>query len=175
MRVWPIARAFGKASILLLVVLLCGAPPTCLGALRAIGDFTDTISSDDLGTGAVCANGCVREVMSGVAVSIGEVDCDLQVQNLLDHTEGDVLGGALNVVHSCTNADGDLLYEVRTSTRIIYEVLYHVVRICLHRFCHKNAAWWCGVPSCIIRRPKRTIDMLFAFDDVFKLSWLCLF
>lgn len=123
MPVWALARSFGKGATLLLVVLLCGAPSTCLGALRAIGDFTDTISSDDVGTGAACANGCVREVMSGVVVSVGEVDCDLQVQNLLDHTDGDVSGGALNVVHSCTNADGDLLYEVSFAVRLSASLL----------------------------------------------------
>lgn len=118
---------FGKAAALL--VVLCSTPPACLGALRDLGCVTDTIESDDLGQGAVCENGCVREVTSGVAVSVGEVDCELLVQNLLDHTDGDVSGGALNVVHSCTNADGDLLYEVCnfvcTSREGVVDVDYH--------------------------------------------------
>lgn len=106
---WTCARVVGNAPALL---VLCGLLPACLGTLRVLGDLNDTIGSDDLEPGAVCENGCVREVVNGVAVSLGEVDCELLVQNLLDHTNEDVSSGALNVVHSCTNADGDLLYEV---------------------------------------------------------------
>lgn len=36
-----------------------------------------------------------------------------RVQNLLDFTEDDVKGGSLNVVHSCSDEEGELMYQVR--------------------------------------------------------------
>lgn len=75
-------------------------------------DVTDDVEVRDLELGGQCESGCVRRVASAVARSAGEVDCDLRVQNLLDHTEEDVAGGALNVVHSCTDAEGNLMYQV---------------------------------------------------------------
>lgn len=99
-------------------VLLGLAPAPCLGILRDLGLTVDSVDDQHLAQGGSCESGCVRTVVDSVAVSLGEVDCDLpvgglRVENLLDHVKEDVMGGALNVVHYCSNADGKLLYAVR--------------------------------------------------------------
>lgn len=94
------------------VLLVLGAP-TCLGLLRHLGDTSDSVSALDFEAGGACEDGCVRTVVNAETPALGEVDCALRVQNLLDHYDGDVEGAALNVVHSCSNEDGELLYEVR--------------------------------------------------------------
>lgn len=88
------------------------ASRNCLAVQRALADTTDFVESDDLEPGGSCENGCVRQVVDAVARASGQVDCELRVQNLLDHTRDDAVGGALNVVHSCTDADGNLRYQV---------------------------------------------------------------
>lgn len=100
--------------------LLLGAialvPTPCLGILRDLGLTADAVGSEHVAQGGSCANGCVRTVVDAVAISLGEVDCDLgglRVENLLDHTDEDVMGGALNVVHYCSNVEGELMYQVR--------------------------------------------------------------
>lgn len=94
-------------------MLVALGTPTCHSLLRHLGDASDSVSSQDLEAGGDCPNGCVRTVVNAQASVVGEIDCDLRVQNLLDHIDEDVVGGAMNVVHSCTNDAGDLLYEVR--------------------------------------------------------------
>lgn len=96
-----------------------GLPTPCLGVLRDLGLTADYVDSEHVAQGGSCETGCVRTVVDAVAISLGEVDCDLElgglrVENLLDHTDEDVKGGALTVVHYCSNADGDLLYQART-------------------------------------------------------------
>ncbi|CAM9857841.1 unnamed protein product, partial [Scytosiphon promiscuus] len=100
-------RAFRQGAAAFLVL----GTPTCLGVLRHLGDTNDSVSLSDLEAGGSCQDGCVRTVVNAQAQGVGEVDCALRVQNLLDHYDADVVGSALNVVHSCTNDEGDLLYE----------------------------------------------------------------
>lgn len=95
------------ACLTLLQIQSCRA-----GSRTYLLDVSDDIEVRDLELGGECENGCVRRVASAVARATGEIDCDLRVQNLLDHTKEDVAGGALNVVHSCTDAEGKLMYQV---------------------------------------------------------------
>lgn len=83
----------------------------CRAARVALLDVTDEVDAGDIERGGECEVGCVRRY-SAVAAASGEIDCDLRVLNMLDHTTNDVAGGALNVVHSCTDADGSPKYEV---------------------------------------------------------------
>lgn len=111
-----VSPAFSAA--LLPLVLLGGLlPAPCLGVLRDLGLTADAVDSDHVSPGGSCESGCVRTVVDAVAISLGEVDCGelggLRVENLLDHTDEDVMGGALNVVHYCSNAEGELMYQVR--------------------------------------------------------------
>ena len=82
-------------------------------AQRTLMDITDHVEAEDLELSGNCGGGCVRQVVDAVAPALGEIDCELRVENLLDHTDQDVAGGSLNVVHSCSDADGNLLYQVR--------------------------------------------------------------
>eukprot|EP00903_Cladosiphon_okamuranus_P014756 g13673.t1 len=92
-------------------------PAPCAGILRDLGLTADSVESEHIAQGGSCADGCVRTVVDAVAISLGEVDCDpesgLRVENLLDHTDEDVMGGALNVVHYCSDAEGELMYQAR--------------------------------------------------------------
>lgn len=85
---------------------------TCSAALRELVDVTDDIQDLDWEVGGQCADGCVRQLVDAVASVSGEIDCDLRVQNLLDHTKEDVVGGMLNVVHSCMDSSGNAVYQV---------------------------------------------------------------
>lgn len=99
----------------LVLVALCFASfelRTSLAVQRTLVDITDYIESEDLEQTGDCVKGCVRQVANAEARAWGEVDCELRVENLLDHTKDDVAGGALNVVHSCADADGNLIYQV---------------------------------------------------------------
>lgn len=110
-----VSAAF-PAALLLLVGALCGLPAPCLGVLRDLGLTADFVDSEHVARGGSCADGCVRTVVDAVAISLGEVPCDLgglRVENLLDHTTEDVLAGALTVVHYCSNSDGELMYQAR--------------------------------------------------------------
>lgn len=95
------------ACLTLLQIRSCWA-----GSRTYLLDVSDDIEVRDLELGGECENGCVRRVASAVARATGEIDCDLRVQNLLDHTKEDVAGGALNVVHSCSDAEENLMYQV---------------------------------------------------------------
>ena len=86
---------------------------SCQAAQRTLLDITDYVEAEDLEQGGNCGDGCVRQVVDAVAPALGEIDCELRVENLLDHTDQDVAGGTLNVVHSCADADGNLMYQVR--------------------------------------------------------------
>lgn len=86
---------------------------SCEAAQRTLMDITDHVEAEDLELSGNCGGGCVRQVVDAVAPALGEIDCELRVENLLDHTDQDVAGGSLNVVHSCSDADGNLLYQVR--------------------------------------------------------------
>lgn len=108
------------AALLLGGALLLGAPTPCLGVSRDLG-----LTGDFVAAGGSCEGGCVRTVVDAVAISLGEVDCDpplggLRVENLLDHTKEDVMGGALNVVHYCSDAEGELVYQARREFWIFF-------------------------------------------------------
>lgn len=91
-------------------IVLCVRDTACQ---RLLLDTYDGIFMDDLDVGGACKNGCTREVVGAVAAVTGETDCELRVQNLLDHTQQDVQGGTLNVVHSCIDENQNLQYQVR--------------------------------------------------------------
>lgn len=80
---------------------------------QALIDVADVITAEDIQVGGPCVNGCVRRLSKAVLPVAGEADCDLVVQNLFDHKRSDVHGGTLNIVHSCTDANGDLRYQVK--------------------------------------------------------------
>ncbi|CAB1113376.1 unnamed protein product [Ectocarpus sp. CCAP 1310/34] len=105
------AAAFGWSIARAALLLVAFGAPACLGVLRRLGSTSDAIVAADIEPGGPCDAGCVRTVVNAEVYAAGEVDCELRVENLLDHTDEDVLGGSLNVVHSCTNAAGDLLYQ----------------------------------------------------------------
>lgn len=114
-----LVKVFGSScwwrlALLAMVTAILDLPSRST-AQRVLADISDHIFSDDLESGGNCVNGCVREVaIDSVAVADGEVFCDeIRVQNLLDFTAGDVRGGAINVVHSCTDAEGNIFYQVR--------------------------------------------------------------
>lgn len=86
---------------------------SCQAAQRTLLDVTDHVEAEDVEQSGNCVGGCVRQVVDAVAPALGQIDCELRVENFLDHTDQDVAGGSLNVVHSCTDADGNLLYQVR--------------------------------------------------------------
>lgn len=75
-------------------------------------DVYDVIQAEDLQSGGNCGTGCVRELSYAVASVAGEAKCDVVVQNLLDHQKSDVRGGTLNIVHACTDSEGNLKYQV---------------------------------------------------------------
>ncbi|CAM9167327.1 unnamed protein product, partial [Ectocarpus sp. 8 AP-2014] len=105
------AAAFGWSLARAAVLLVAFGAPACLGVLRRLGSTSDAVVAADIEPGGPCEAGCVRTVVNAEVYAAGEVDCELRMENLLDHTDEDVLGGSLNVVHSCTNAAGDLLYQ----------------------------------------------------------------
>lgn len=90
-------------------LVLCMRHAVCQ---RIILDTFDNISTEDLEVGGACVNGCTREVVKSVAAVWGETNCELRVQNLLDHIEQDVEGGTLNIVHSCFDQNQNLQYQV---------------------------------------------------------------
>lgn len=115
------SAAFGWSLLARAAVLLVAfGAPGCLGVLRRLGSTSDAVVASDIEAGGPCEGGCVRTVVDAEVYAIGEVDCELRVENFLDHTDEDVVGGSLNVVHSCTNADGDLMYQVRVCERKKY-------------------------------------------------------
>lgn len=111
------AAAFGLSVVRAAVLLVAFGAPACLGVLRRLGSTSDAVVAADIEAGGPCEGGCVRTVVDAEVYAAGEIDCELRVENLLDHTDEDVKGGSLNVVHSCTNADGDLMYQVRACER----------------------------------------------------------
>lgn len=98
------------AAMCYLALCLCVQGVT---SQRQLIDVNDIITAEDIA--GECANGCVRYLTRAVAGVTGETECDLRVQNLLDHTKNDVDGGTLNVVHACSDADGNLVYQVGCS------------------------------------------------------------
>lgn len=102
-------RALARTAALL--VILVGH--ACRAAQRELIDVSDYVNIEDIEPAGACTSGCVRTVVEAVARVKGEIECDLRVQNLLDHTKDDVRGGALNVVHSCSDSEGNLAYQVR--------------------------------------------------------------
>lgn len=109
----PVRRTCWRTAKIATVMLAMCEWRSCQAAQRTLLDITDHVEAEDVEQSGNCVGGCVRQVVDAVAPALGEIDCELRVQNLLDHTDQDVAGGNLNVVHSCTDADGNLLYQVR--------------------------------------------------------------
>ncbi|CAM9817869.1 unnamed protein product, partial [Sphacelaria rigidula] len=97
---------------MLILPLLLLLSERCVSGQRLLLDAYDTISEEDMDVGGACVDGCTREVVEGVSAVSGETDCDLRVLNLLDHVDGDVQGGTLNIVHSCLDSNSSFRYQV---------------------------------------------------------------
>lgn len=106
------ARRWRAARAITVLLAMCETR-SCFAAQRILMDVTDVVTTEDLEQSGNCGSGCVRKVVDAVAPALGEIDCELRVENLLDHTDQDVAGGSLNVVHSCSDAEGNALYQVR--------------------------------------------------------------
>lgn len=91
-------------------------------------DLDDVIREEDIQAGGSCVNGCVRRLSNAVAAVEGQGDCDLVVQNLLDHRDTDVRAGTLNIVHVCTGADGDLKYQVNPRLPLSQSFIFDIER-----------------------------------------------
>lgn len=113
-KAFPFSRGnvFQRTAVAAVALSFTLLPQGCWAAIRTLFDTSDTISSQNLQSGGGCENGCVRRVVDAVARAYGDIKCELRVQNLLDHIQEDVTGGALNVVHSCLDADGNPRYQV---------------------------------------------------------------
>lgn len=98
---------------MLMLLLLLLLSEQCVSGQRLLVDVHDSISEADMNVDGACVDGCTRQVVEGVGAGSGETDCDLRVLNLLDHVDGDVQGGTLSIVHSCTDSSNSLRYQVR--------------------------------------------------------------